>query len=292
MTPPEAPVALVRRSRGLNPVWVVPLVALAVAAALVLRDLLSQGPRVQVAVTSADGLEPGRSPVKCRGVVVGRVAAVTLSPEGLTPTVTVELEPWARGLLHADAAFWVERPEISLQGIRGLGTLASGPFLAVEPGTTGTAPRQFTALPRPPVVDAPGLLVTLRSPRLYSLRRGSPVLYRDVAVGQVIDLRLAPDARNAEIVLRVDPAHSALVRQGSRFWNASGFSLDVGITGLTAQAESLESVLVGGVAFASPDPPGEPATQGAVFDLAEKADAAWLRWAPSIQPATGREPPR
>lgn len=277
------PRAVVRPTRGLSPVWIVPLIAIVVAAALVLRDWLSHGPRFEVLVPSADGIEPTRTPVKCAGVVIGRVADVTLTPEGLRPIAVVELEPWARRLLHADARFWIERPEISLQGIRGLGTIASGPFLAVEPGKSGTPPARFEALARPPVADAPGLVVQLRAPRLRALRRGSPVLYRDMPVGQVIDLALAPDARNTVVTIRIETRFAPLVRETSRFWNASGFSIDFGITGLSTQVESIESVLVGGVAFATPDPPGEASVSGATFDLVEKVDARWLGWAPSIE---------
>lgn len=283
---PTVPHATVRPTRGLSPVWIVPLIAIAVAAALVLRDWLSHGPRYEVLVPSADGIEPTRTPVKCAGVVIGRVADVTLTPEGLQPLAVVELEPWARRLLHADARFWIERPEISLQGIRGLGTIASGPFLAVEPGKNGAPPPRFQALARPPVADAPGLLIHLHAPRLRALRRGSPVLYRDMPVGQVIDLALADDARNATVTLRIEPRFAPLVREETRFWNASGFTIDLGITGLSTQVESIESVLVGGVSFASPDPPGLPAERGASFELAEKAESRWLTWAPVIELST------
>jgi len=272
-----------RPTRGLSPVWIVPLVAIIVAAALVLRDWLSHGPRFEVLVPSADGIEPTRTPVKSAGVIIGRVAEVTLTPETLQPMAVIELEPWARRLLHADARFWIERPEISLQGIRGLGTIASGPFLAVEPGTTGAPPPRFEALARAPIASAPGLVIQLRTSRLRALRRGSPVLFRDMPVGQVIDLALANDSRSAIVTLRIEPRYAPLVRESSRFWNASGFSIDFGLTGLSTQVESVESVLVGGIGFASPDPAGKPAETGAIFDLADKAESRWLDWAPVIE---------
>ncbi|MBX3355230.1 MAG: MCE family protein [Phycisphaeraceae bacterium] len=281
--PPDAlPVAELRPAGGLSPVWIIPLLALLIAAALVLRDWLSQGPRFEVVVASADGLEAGRTPVKSGGVVIGRVVEVTLLPDGLRPMAVIEIQPWARTLLHADARFWIERPEISLQGIRGLGTLASGPFIVCQPGQKGAAPRRFEALARPPVADEPGLIVQLRAPRLKALRRGSPILFRDMPIGQVVDLQLSTDARSAIVTARIEPRFATLVRERSRFWNASGFSLDLGITGLSTQVESVESVLVGGIGFATPDPPGAQAESGAIFDLADKVDPRWLNWAPAI----------
>ena len=51
----QLPQAEVVRTRGLSPVWIVPLAALIVAGALVLRDWLGHGPTLEVAVASADG---------------------------------------------------------------------------------------------------------------------------------------------------------------------------------------------------------------------------------------------
>jgi paraquat-inducible protein B len=43
------------------------------------------------------------------------------------------------------------------------------------------------------------------------------------------------------------------VREGSRFWNASGVSLRLGADGVQLQVESLRAILLGGIAFETPE---------------------------------------
>ncbi|NGZ28015.1 MAG: hypothetical protein G8345_14130, partial [Magnetococcales bacterium] len=49
-----------------------------------------------------------------------------------------------------------------------------------------------------------------------------------------------------------DPYHR-LVTASSRFWNASGFSVNVTPAGVNVKSESVQSLLMGGVAFDTPD---------------------------------------
>ena len=53
-------------------------------------------------------------------------------------------------------------------------------------------------------------------------------------------------------------------------------------TRLDVQTESLESMMEGGVAFATPDEPGARVKPGTIFPLHPKADDDWKRWSPAI----------
>ena len=104
----------------------------------------------------------------------------------------------------------------------------------------------------------------------------------EVRVGTVLGAELSPDGRSVDIAVRIDPAHVNLVRDNSRFWNVSGIGLDLGIGGLKMRAGSLESVLAGGIAFATPTKAGERVEDGTRFELAEAAEDAWLKWSPGL----------
>ncbi|MNP74657.1 Paraquat-inducible protein B [compost metagenome] len=76
------------------------------------------------------------------------------------------------------------------------------------------------------------------------------------------------------------------MRSGSRFWNSSGFGFDWGlIKGATVRTESLETLMEGGIAFATPDGEqmGNPARPQQTFALFDQAQDEWLQWAPKIQ---------
>lgn len=128
-----------------------------------------------------------------------------------------------------------------------------------------------------------GLQVVLSAPRLGSLGPGSPVYYRDIVVGEIGESRLAADARTIEADAWIEPRYATLVRTNTRFWNASGIDVDAGITkGVKIRTQSLEAMMTGGVAFATPDQPGAPVGDGAQFTLHPEPDDDWLEWSPSL----------
>jgi paraquat-inducible protein B len=114
---------------------------------------------------------------------------------------------------------------------------------------------------------------------------GAPVFYREFKVGEVEATRLSGDSTSVLVRIHVEEPYVDLVRTGTRFWNAGGFNLKLGLFGAQFSDTSLESLIAGGVAFATPDGDGigTPAPDGALFQLSPDPDKAWLRWAPQIQ---------
>lgn len=87
------------------------------------------------------------------------------------------------------------------------------------------------------------------------------------------------------IHILIEPKYAPLVRSGTRFWNTSGFGLDYSLfKGATVRTESLETLIQGGVAFATPDGErmGNPARPQQTFPLFDKFEDEWLEWAPKI----------
>lgn len=277
------PVAQVVPARRFALVWLIPIAALLVAGALAYNAIAGRGPTVTIEFRNGHDIKPN-DPISHRGVEVGRVRAVTLAPDLRHVLVTADLSRDATGLAVTGTQFWIVRPQLSLTRIAGVETLLGPRYIALRPGD-GAARRRFTGLDEPPVesgLTGGGLVVVLESPRAGSLHVGSPVYYRDVEVGAVTDTRLGPDAANVEIVAEIAPQYAPLVRQNSRFWKVGGIGVDVGFGGLSFQADSLSSLITGGVGFATPNRPGDAVSNGQRFQLADKPDDSWLKWAPAL----------
>ncbi|RPR77342.1 paraquat-inducible protein B [Pseudomonas aeruginosa] len=104
-------------------------------------------------------------------------------------------------------------------------------------------------------------------------------------MGKVVDLALGEQADRVLISILIEPRYVPLVRTGSRFWNASGFGVDASLfKGLSLRTESMEALMEGGIAFATPNNAqmGEPAKPGQTFALFDSANDEWLEWAPRI----------
>ncbi len=268
--PDEVPRAALRKRRGISPVWLVPLIAGAVAVWLGIVTLREQGPTISISFHTAEGLEAGKTKVKYKDVEIGVVEEVRLSPDLQDVVVEAKMTKQAAPLMAKDSRFWVVRPRVGLGGVTGLGTLFSGAFIGIDPGT-GPLAKEFTGLNEPPPVasDVPGRQFVLEAETLGSIANGAPVYFNGLRVGQVLSYQLDPKRNRFIIPIFIEAPHDQLVRAGSRFWNASGVDVSVTGEGVDIAMESLPALLSGGVAFDTPgiEAEGESAPSDFVFSL-------------------------
>ena len=265
------PVLAQQNRLHLSLVWIVPIVALVVGAVLVVRALLQTGPEITIELRSGEGIEAGRTEVRFKEVVVGRVRSVSLGPDRQRVLVTATLDRNVRSIAVDDSRFWVVRPRIGTAGVSGLGTLLSGAYIGVDAGESQQSRTEFVALDQPPLVlrGEPGRNFVLHADDLGSLDFGSPIYHRHVRVGRVVGYALAAGGRSLDIQVFIEAPFENLVTARTRFWHASGVDLSLNAGGLTLNTQSLASVLAGGIAFAVPRDvePGSPAVSGQRFKL-------------------------
>ena len=115
------------------------------------------------------------------------------------------------------------------------------------------------------------------------MRAGSPVYYRGIEVGAVQNFHLSTNASAVVIRVFIGERYANLVRSGSKFWNASGLDVKVGLfRGAEINVESLKSLISGGIAFASRDAKEPPARDNMAFPLEDEPKKEWLEWAPHL----------
>jgi len=284
MTSPPAP--KLSRAHEFSLIWVVPLLAIAIGGWMGFRELHNRGPVIAIDFADGSGVEAGKTVLEYKGVSAGIVESVNLSPGLDGVRIRLRLRKSAASLASEGARFWIVHPEIGFSGVRGLDTLLTGARLNVLPGK-GPPAEQFTGLDQPPVPDVTdqGRSFLLRSDRLGSLTTGAPVFYREFKVGQVETSHLSDDATAVLIRIHLEAPYVDLVRTNSRFWNAGGFNFKISLFGgAVLKDTSLESLVTGGVAFATPDAgalaPAAP--KDTEFAVAAEPDKEWLKWSPKI----------
>jgi paraquat-inducible protein B len=277
-----APAAIVTRDRGSLWLWLLPLLAAIATGAFAYDAWRQRGPLITIEFAHGAGVGPG-DPVMLRGVRVGEVRAVRMSRDLDHVDVEARLRKDAAALASEGTRFWMVRPEISAGRVAGLDTIFGPRYIQCEPGA-GNPLARFSGLDRPPAtIPNGGLEIVVEATQSGSLGIDSPVVYRGVRVGTVRDIALALDARKVELSVVIDAPYRDLVRANSRFWNAGGIGLDWGlIRGFKVQAGSLETLVAGGIAFATPTKPGEAVAPGQRFTLAEAPKDDWLQWTPDI----------
>jgi paraquat-inducible protein B len=291
--PPGSPIPESRTAapkRRISLVWIVPIVAAVAGAWVAVTRILDEGPAITIVFDSAEGLEVGKTTIQYNGVVVGRVTKIRLSDDHERVVATAQMAPKADSFLVDDTQFWVVRPRISGASVTGLGTLISGAYVGMDIGDSKKSRRHFTALETPPVVtgDVPGRFFVLRTPDLGSLDDGTPIYFRRLQVGEVASYALDQDGRSLDVKVFVQAPYDQYVTAETRFWQASGIDVSLTANGLDIQTESVLSLLIGGIAFETPQaaPAGPPAAENASFTL--YADRSEAFKAPAQDPQTYR----
>jgi paraquat-inducible protein B len=247
-----------RKSR-LSLIWAIPVVTFLIGAWLAYSTISERGPLITITFETAEGLQANQSHVRHKDVDMGVVQKVSLTPDMKRVQVTVRMNSEAAPLLTEGAEFWVVRPRFFAGAISGLQTLFSGSYIDLLPGADDNAPqkRDFVGLENPPVLqsDVPGRAFLLKANRIGSLNLGSPIMFRDLEVGEVLGWDVGEMARDITVHAFVREPFDKYVRDNSRFWNASGAKVQLGGNGLQFQVESLRAIVLGGIAFDTPDDP-------------------------------------
>jgi paraquat-inducible protein B len=237
-------------------IWLVPILAAVIGLSLFIKSLTDRGPEITISFLKAEGIEPGKTKIKYKDVDIGNVTSVKLSADKSKALAVVRLNKEASSFAVQGSRFWIVRPRVGAGGVSGLGTLLSGAYLGVDAGKSQEAADEFTGLEVPPPIttDVPGKQFVLHSAELGSLDIGSPIYYRRLPVGQVIGFELDKSGHGIEVLAFVNAPYDRYVTQDTRFWHASGLQIELGASGLSVDAQSMASVLAGGIAFQ--EPPG------------------------------------
>ncbi|MBN8922017.1 MAG: mammalian cell entry protein [Rhodanobacter sp. 68-29] len=268
----ELPRTVVRKRRtNASLIWLVPILAAVVGVSLVVNSWLQAGPGITITFQSAQGLAEGKTPVKYKDVVIGKVDKIRLSGDRSHVLVKVALDKSAKAFATRGTRYWVVRPRIGLGGVSGVDTLFSGAYIGADTGDSSEPEDEFKGLENPPAVThgEPGKSYTLHADDLGSLDIGSAVYFRRIQVGQVVSYQLDKDGQGVSLQVFIDSPYDRFVGTATRFWNASGVDVSLGANGLKLNTQSLATVLAGGVAFQDPPGPHDTtaAADGASFRL-------------------------
>jgi paraquat-inducible protein B len=257
---PEAKVIPKKHGR-FSTIWVIPIAAALVGLWIGVNTYRNQGPTITIIFKSADGLEAHKTKIRYNGIEVGEIATIRISEDLKSIIATAKMEPKTEEFLRKDTEFWVVRPQISGANISGLGTLISGAYVGVDIGKSKESERHFKALDDAPLeIDGiTGHYFTLQTPQLGSLNKGTPIFYRRLQAGEVADYELDKSGKFLNVKIFVQSPYDQFVTTDTRFWQASGVDVSLTASGLRVRTESFLSILVGGIAFETPEDDGVPA---------------------------------
>ncbi|MBY8154052.1 MCE family protein [Vibrio fluvialis] len=238
------------------------------------------GEEIMLVAQGNTGITVG-TPIKYNGVQVGEITDVL--PDFSSPQVRFKarIQPtYVPYITKAGSVFWLAEAKVGLKGVSNLQNLISK-AIEVKPGS-GKATKQFTLSAMP--YQAKGITFSLQSETRGSIDVGTPVLYRDIEVGRVTDVRLGNFADRVISTIEIESKYAYLVRENSLFWNTSGLDVSIGLSGANVKAGTLDSIVRGGITFATPEQKQltAAAKAGQSFYLYPTPQEEWKKWRTAI----------
>ena len=251
-------------------VWLVPVLALSVSLGVAYSNYVNQGTLIEISFENASGVTADETVIKYRDVIVGRVEKVEFA-EGLTEVlVHARIDKTVAPYLDDDAQFWVVRPDVSVRGITGLDTVLGGVYIDGSWDTEAdVAQYEFVGLEDPPQTRSGqrGTVISLRARDGSALSQGAPILHKGITVGDLGTPRLSFNGKDVVVDAFVQYPYDQRITSNTRFWDTSGFSLNLGPTGVSLDVNSIASLIEGGIAFDTVVSGGRPVRDSQIFDL-------------------------
>jgi len=272
------PEANISEMKSISKIWLVPFIAILVALWMIYYQISNEGPLITIEFQTAEGMQAGKTKIKSRNVDIGEVTKIRLKDDSAGVIITARMNQEIEHLLVADSNFWVVSPQITHTGVSGLSTLISGVYIEIAPGSSEDKKMNFVALDDPPVtpVGTPGLHITLNSNDQFAYSKGDPIIYKGLTVGQFEDIYFNFDERVVYYNAFIKAPYHQLITSNTKFWDVSGFRIDLNSDGVSVNTGNLETMLTNGVTFDIPEgmDVGEPVTERSYFDIYANYEAA------------------
>jgi len=237
------------------------------------------------------------APVYYKQIKVGHVKSYRLMKNDQGVLIVVVIQPKYKHLVKSHSRFW------NVSGIRVTGSLTG---LEVEAGSLATIVDGGIAFFTPEIKqkkqakngaiyklyesyhaatlngrllyakNSRGLNLKIVASDLGSIDIGTPIYYQKIPVGKITHFYLDKDNKHVILNAQVDKKYAHLVRENSRFWNASGFSATANLSGIKVRSESLSALMSGGIAFLTPEneQPTQQSKSGQQFQLYHDYESA------------------
>ncbi|MFT6918328.1 MAG: paraquat-inducible protein B [Cognaticolwellia sp.] len=274
----QIPDATIKPVKTVSTIWFIPAIAIFIGCWMIYYQWSNEGTEVTIHFLTAEGMEAEKTKIKSRNVDIGEVSSIELNQNGNGVIVTAKIKKSAEQFLLADSTFWVVSPQISHTGVSGLSTLISGVYIEISPGKSNEERYVFDALNSPPLTPSgtPGLHITLNSNDQFAYKKGDPIIYKGLTVGQFEDIYFNFEERVVYYNAFIKAPYHQLITSNTKFWDVSGLQLDLNADGISVKTGNFETMLTNGATFGIPKGMsiGEKIGERSYFDIYESYEAA------------------
>ncbi len=264
-------------------IWLFPFFAAVISGWLLFDHYRQTGTLIRVYFDDATGIQIEQTQVRFRGIPIGLVKEVYLSDDRRDVIAKILLKKSASEFAVEGSKFSLVVPKVSFQGVSGLDTFIEGTYIAALPG-----PRQAAEKVDFKVSSSTALTDTLDDTSSYTLETGNAeslsirdaVTFRGIKVGSVTKLTLSKDAQTVHVQINIENRFTKLIHTNTVFWPKVGVQAKLGLFHSEIKVNSMDSIMNGGIEFATPNEAGPVAKANQKFILTVAAPKDYEKWNP------------
>lgn len=267
-------------------VWSLPLAAMLLSFYLIFDYYASRDINLRIVFKDASSIEPQKTQLVYKGIVVGVVEGVQLDAKSHGVVVRASLDREANDLAADGTRFKIVQPKVGFSGISGLETLLKGSYIKIEKGNTDQGLKQkiktefagITTDEEDEMHDATAYV--LRASNGKGLNVGMPIEFKGVKIGSVVSIDFEGltkqgvfNYQDILVKIGIDNKYTDIINAESRFWKRPAVNARLDVSGMNFEISSLEALLKGGILVESSNSNAEAAPAGHQFALHEKMPA-------------------
>jgi len=230
-----------------------------------------------------EGLNDTNIKLMYKGIIVGKITNIKLNKNLQQLDAKAYVYESFKNLCVQDSIFYIVKPDISLKGVTGLNTLIKGSHVNIVKGK-GPLQSSFKVYSTKPSNSSlnKGKRFTLIAKNSGSLTTDSSIYYKKIKIGVIENIDLHSNTKYVKIKVFINKKYQNLIRENTQFYNVSGIDIDLSLLGANIKADSLNSVIYGGISFSTPNNFGKMAPNESEFSLHKEAKEEWLTYNPEI----------
>jgi paraquat-inducible protein B len=211
---------------------------------------LSAGRSISIIFKNAQSLKKGITPLKYKGIEIGKVTDIFLTPDMEKVRAQIDLFPNAPYISRKGSVFYTVSPQINFKGLTGIETLFSGAYINSFMGS-GEYKKEFEALDNPPSVhpDMKGKEITIHAPLDNYFKPGTPLFYSGMEAGIIKTTNFSKSRDKIIMQALIYDDFKDFVSSKTRFFNISGFKIKTDLLKIQLESRPLDALITGGIGF-------------------------------------------
>lgn len=210
--------------------------------------------KTYINLTAKDGSKLNQGmPIKYMGLKIGNVESLTLDNANKQIKVRAFIEgEYYPIIAKSGSVFRAVSPEVDTTGFKNLDAALQN-YISVEAGS-GKHQWNFALSDSHSKTSqyGNGFPIIVETTDADGITPDAPVLYRGMQVGIVDRLSLSELGDRVFIHLKIENKHKHLVRKNSEFWAASGYTMEMSLSGISMNSGTMSQLFNGGISFSTP----------------------------------------